>query len=369
MRGMSRAAVLPLIAVVGLAATLQSIAAPAVPAQLRRRPFGVALVQGQHPHPHPQQRRRQHAGRGDALVQGARLPVPGAERSQRPHRVDGLNALHGAGAVPARAGRGGDRRSSARSRCTSTGSTSIAWSSRSTAPASSRRCSATSTPSARRAACRTSTTRTSAGRSPPTSWQRRSATLLEIYNGHPTVNNLGGGGRPGSRRSGTGCSPPAGASTASPSTTRTTSSARGIRRRRGPGRGWVVVRAPRLEAAAIVDGARARRLLRLHRRRTRRLQPPTARRSPCAVQAERRHPLPHRPGRSRRRPSNRATGAGGALRAGRPLRLRPRGRHRLQWRDGVGAAGVSRLAAVGTSGLGARDGAGQNTGPGVNAHK
>ena len=56
----------------------------------------------------------------------------------------------------------------------------------------------TSTPSAAPTACRTSTIRTSAGRSRPTNSCRCERTrLFEIFNGHPQVNNLGGGGVPG----------------------------------------------------------------------------------------------------------------------------------------------------------------------------
>ena len=40
--------------------------------------------------------------------------------------------------------------------------------------------------------------------------------LFEIYNGHPQVNNVGGGGVPGSRKCGTGSSPADACSTASP---------------------------------------------------------------------------------------------------------------------------------------------------------
>ena len=82
--------------------------------------------------------------------------------------------------------------------------------------------------------------------------QVRNNTLFEIFNGHPQVNNVGGGGVPGleevwdrilssgthalRHRSGR-CAPfqAAGKSEAS-----------------GPGRGWVMVRAPRLEANALL---------------------------------------------------------------------------------------------------------------------
>ena len=47
-------------------------------------------------------------------------------------------------------------------------------------------------------ACRTSIIRTSDGRSPPTNYaMSRTNQLFEIYNGHPEVNNAGGGGVPG----------------------------------------------------------------------------------------------------------------------------------------------------------------------------
>ena len=91
--------------------------------------------------------------------------------------------------------------------------------------------------------------------------------LFEIFNGHPTVNNFGGGGVPGLEEV----------------WDRMLSSGKllyGIavddahyfkrpddRSAPRPGQGWVHVRAPRLESRALLGGARARRLLFLDRRR------------------------------------------------------------------------------------------------------
>ena len=73
-----------------------------------------------------------------------------------------------------------------------------ARSSRRAAHRSSTCCSATSMRFGGGAAFRTSTIRTSAGRSRATSCSRcANNRLFEIYNGHPQVNNLGGGGVPG----------------------------------------------------------------------------------------------------------------------------------------------------------------------------
>ena len=108
--------------------------------------------------------------------------------------------------------------------------------------------------SAPRQACRTSIIRTSAGRSRPTISSRLERTrLFEIFNGHPQVNGLGGGGVPSLEEM----------------WDRVLSSGRlmyGLAvddahyfKRPGnddgarPGRGWVFVRAPRLTSAAIVE--------------------------------------------------------------------------------------------------------------------
>ena len=132
-------------------------------AQSRRRPD--ALVQRQHAHAHHQQRRRQHAGRSRQLVPHARLSVPGADRSQLPHqRRRAERAPRRRRAVPRRPGeevtsRAGDKPVHVNGLDVQRlveaheGATVL------------ERCSATSTASAARPACRTSTIRTSAGAS------------------------------------------------------------------------------------------------------------------------------------------------------------------------------------------------------------
>ena len=100
--------------------------------------------------------------------------------------------------------------------------------------------------------------------------QARNYRLFEIHNGHPSVNNLGGGGVPGMEEV----------------WDRLLSSGKivygiavddahmfkqpGNPSVSGPGRGWVTVRAPRLERAGADGGAGARRLLRVDRRGARR---------------------------------------------------------------------------------------------------
>lgn len=83
--------------------------------------------------------------------------------------------------------------------------------------------------------------------------QARNYKLFEIYNGHPGVNNIGGGGVPGLEQvwdqllsSGMmvyGIAVDDAHVFKDPGNPRVT----------GPGRGWVVVRAPRLEARALLD--------------------------------------------------------------------------------------------------------------------
>ncbi|MPZ21459.1 MAG: hypothetical protein GEV06_26735, partial [Luteitalea sp.] len=83
--------------------------------------------------------------------------------------------------------------------------------------------------------------------------QVRNNRLFEVFNGHPTVNNLGGGGVPGLEEAwdailtnGTllyGIAVDDAHVFKDPGNPNVS----------GPGRGWVVVRAPRLEARAIVD--------------------------------------------------------------------------------------------------------------------
>ena len=104
------------------------------------------------------------------------------------------------------------------------------------------------------AVCRASTIRTSAGRSQPTSsLQVQRTRLFEVFNGHPLVNNLGGGGVPGLEEV----------------WDRMLSSGKmlyGIavddahyfkrpedKTAPRPGQGWVYVRAPRLESRALVE--------------------------------------------------------------------------------------------------------------------
>ena len=109
--------------------------------------------------------------------------------------------------------------------------------------------------------------------------QVRNNRLFEIYNGHPQVNNLGGGGVAGTRR-GLG---------RHPLERHAALRHRGRRRAHvqgpgnpdvaGPGRGWVVVRAPRLDAAALLESLERGRLLRIHRRRT--LRPAGDRQTAC----------------------------------------------------------------------------------------
>ena len=142
----------------------------------RTGPVVVALVQGQHPHAHARERRRQHARGGDALVQGAGLPVPGAERPQRAHaRRRAVAAVRRAGALPARARRGSDRprgrQAAARQRPQrgAPGRAAGRREHRGVAAADRRR------HPRRVAACRTSTTPISAGRSRPTIWPGSSA--------------------------------------------------------------------------------------------------------------------------------------------------------------------------------------------------
>ena len=186
--------------------------------------------------------------------------------------VDGLNALHGADEkflvvrgeeVTARAGdkpvhvngldvkqprRGAQRRAR-----------------------SARRCSATSTASAPRRACPHIN-------HPNFGWalttddlqQAKNYKLFEIHNGHPSVNNMGGGGVPGLEevwdRLLTSGSMVYGMAADDAHVFKQP----GNPMVSGPGRGWVMVRA-RAPRRRRIDGvAGARRLLRVHRRRARR---------------------------------------------------------------------------------------------------
>jgi hypothetical protein len=76
--------------------------------------------------------------------------------------------------------------------------------------------------------------------------------LFEIYNGHPEVNNVGGGGVPGLEevwtQSDQGC-PLYGIAVDDAHVFKQP----GNPAVAGPGRGWVMVRAPRLEARALLD--------------------------------------------------------------------------------------------------------------------
>ena len=95
----------------------------------------------------------------------ARLSVPGADRSQLPHpRRRPQRHPRRRREVPGRPRRRGDVAAPATSRSTSTVSTSSAGRGVQRRARSARRCSATSTASAPRRACRTSTIRTSDGR-------------------------------------------------------------------------------------------------------------------------------------------------------------------------------------------------------------
>ena len=101
--------------------------------------------------------------------------------------------------------------------------------------------------------------------------QVRNMRLLEIFNGHPQVNNLGGGGVPGLEEvwdailsSGTlmyGIAVDDAHTFKQPGNPAVA----------GPGRGWVMVRAERLEARAILQALEDGRLLRFDRRRALRL--------------------------------------------------------------------------------------------------
>ena len=83
--------------------------------------------------------------------------------------------------------------------------------------------------------------------------QVRNNKLLEIFNGHPEVNNLGGGGVPGLEAIWdtllTGGTLVYGMAVDDAHVFKDP----GNRAASGPGRGWVMVRAPRLEARALVD--------------------------------------------------------------------------------------------------------------------
>ena len=112
--------------------------------------------------------------------------------------VDGLNALHGADEqVPRRPGEEVTDTFNGR-RCTSTGSTCRRWWSRrggtSVVDVLQRE---RQLHPAERTAFRTSIIRTSAGRSRATNCSGSNNKLFEIFNGHPEVNNEGGGGVPG----------------------------------------------------------------------------------------------------------------------------------------------------------------------------
>ena len=168
--------------------------------------------------------------------------------------------------------------------------------------------------------------------------------LLEIYNGHPIVNNLGGEDRPGveqvwdqlltAGRRVYGIA---------------VDDAHDFKRpwdplAPRPGRGWVMVQAPRLEASALMasleEGA-------FYASTGVELEAYAADRAAITLRIRAAGDTRYRIG---------LVGSGGAvvdtvrrrhgaLFTGRPQGLRPRRRQRLQRRPGVGTTGVSRLAA------------------------
>ena len=108
-------------------------------------------------------------------------------------------------------------------------------------------------PSAWPAAYRTSTIRISDGPSPPTTWQGlRNNKLFEVYNGHPMVNNAGGSGHPSLEQTWDALLSRGillfGLATDDAHEFKKLDDLSSSR----PGMGWVMVRAEKLEAKAIV---------------------------------------------------------------------------------------------------------------------
>jgi hypothetical protein len=83
--------------------------------------------------------------------------------------------------------------------------------------------------------------------------QVRNFRLLEIFNGHPLVNNLGGGGVPGMEEVWDALLSTGTIVNGIAVDDAHTFKDPGNPNMPGPGRGWVVVRAPRLETRALVD--------------------------------------------------------------------------------------------------------------------
>jgi hypothetical protein len=82
------------------------------------------------------------------------------------------------------------------------------------------------------------------------------ASLFEVFNGHPLVNNMGGGGRPGTEEVWDGLLTQGRRIYGVASDDAHHFEEEFAPRRANPGRGWVVVRAPELTPQAIVDGLR-----------------------------------------------------------------------------------------------------------------
>lgn len=93
--------------------------------------------------------------------------------------------------------------------------------------------------------------------SPADALQASSAQLLEVYNGHPQVNNLGGGGAPSAEALWDQLLSAGRTVFGVASDDLHDLKRPGVRQAAGPGRGWVVVRASRLSASEIL-GALAR---------------------------------------------------------------------------------------------------------------
>ena len=177
--------------------------------------------------------------------------------------------------------------------------------------------------------------------------------LLEIYNGHPLVNNLGGGDRPGVEQVWdqllTAGQRVYGIAVDDAHYFKRPWDPMAPR----PGRGWVMVQAPRLEASALMtsleEGA-------FYASTGVELEAYAADRAAITLRSgQGRHPLSNRARRSGRGGPRHRAGRGGSLFAGRPQGLRPRRRHRLQRRPGVGTAGVSRLVTRREQGTGNRE--------------
>ena len=264
----------------------------------------LALVQGQHPHAHAQQRRRQHARRGRALVSRARLPLPGPHRSQLPDRRRRRSTRSTARTSKFLVIKGEE----VTSRSATSPSTSTASTCRRVVSAAGRHVvvdvlqqNVDAHPRGQRRAAHQPPElrlgdhgrRTGAGPQQPAvrdlqrpsageqrRRRRRARASKQVWDLHPVER--------------------ASSSTASRSTMRTRSSSRATRASSRPGRGWVCVRAPRLDARAIAGRARTRRLLRVHRRGAGGLPGGRRHRSSIKVQADDvgRVPRPvHRQGR------------------------------------------------------------------------